>query len=112
MFKSCEIYKAPSQSSIIQYGAIEALTNCGDKYSLSLGLCIVILCNYPIRTPKDKLYLPPQFARASTAPLHIMELWEVHIVKAMFFPVVMYGCESWTIKKAECRRIDAFEMWC
>ena len=35
---------------------------------------------------------------------------EVHLVKAMFFPVVMYGCENWTIKKAECRRIDAFEL--
>ena len=37
---------------------------------------------------------------------------EVHRVKAMVFPVVMYGCESWTIKKAECRRTDAFELWC
>ena len=37
---------------------------------------------------------------------------EVHLVKAMVFPVVMYGCESWTVKKAECRRIDAFELWC
>ena len=37
---------------------------------------------------------------------------EVHIVKAMVFPVVMYGCESWTVKKAESRRIDAFELWC
>ena len=37
---------------------------------------------------------------------------KVHLVKAMVFPVVMYGCESWTIKKAESRRIDAFEMWC
>ena len=36
---------------------------------------------------------------------------EVRLVKAMVFPVVMYGCESWTIKKAECRRIDAFELW-
>ena len=36
----------------------------------------------------------------------------VHLVKATFFPVVMYGCESWTIKKAECQRIDAFELWC
>ena len=35
-----------------------------------------------------------------------------HLVKAMVFPVVMYGCESWTIKKAECPRIDAFELWC
>ena len=37
---------------------------------------------------------------------------KVHVVKAMVFPVVMYGCESWTIKKAERRRIDAFELWC
>ena len=37
---------------------------------------------------------------------------KVHPVKAMVFPVVMYGCESWTVKKAECRRIDAFEPWC
>ena len=37
---------------------------------------------------------------------------QVHLVKAMVFPVVMYGCESWTVKKAECRRIDAFELWC
>ena len=37
---------------------------------------------------------------------------KAHLVKAMVFPVVMYGCESWTIKKAECGRIDAFELWC
>ena len=37
---------------------------------------------------------------------------KVHLVKAMVFPVVMYGCESWTIKKAECQRIDTFELWC
>ena len=37
---------------------------------------------------------------------------KVHLVKAMVFPVVMYGCESWTVKKAECRRIDGFELWC
>ena len=36
----------------------------------------------------------------------------VHLVKAVVFPVVMYGCESWTVKKAECQRIDAFELWC
>ena len=39
-------------------------------------------------------------------------LTKVHLIKAMVFPVVMYGCESWTVKKAECRRIDAFELWC
>ena len=37
---------------------------------------------------------------------------KVHLVKAMVFPVIMYGCESWTVKKAEHRRIDAFELWC
>ena len=37
---------------------------------------------------------------------------KVHLVKAMVFPVVPDGCESWTVKKAECRRIDAFELWC
>ena len=37
---------------------------------------------------------------------------KVRLVKAIFFPVVTYGCESWTIKKAECQRIDAFELWC
>ena len=39
-------------------------------------------------------------------------LTKAHLVKAMVFPVVMYGCEIWTIKKAECQRIDAFELWC
>ena len=37
---------------------------------------------------------------------------KVHLIKAMVFPVVMYGCESWTVNKAELRRIDAFELWC
>ena len=37
---------------------------------------------------------------------------KVHLVKAIVFPVIMFGCESWTVKKAECRRIDAFELWC
>ena len=39
-------------------------------------------------------------------------LTKVRLVKSMVFPVVMYGCECWTVKKAECRRIDAFELWC
>ena len=39
-------------------------------------------------------------------------LTKVRLVKAMVFPVVMYGCESWTVKKAECRKTDAFELWC
>ena len=43
---------------------------------------------------------------------HITWSTKVHLVKAMVFPVVMYGCEVWTVKKAECRRIDVFELWC
>ena len=43
---------------------------------------------------------------------HITLLTKVHLVKAMVFPIVMYGCESWSIKKAEHQRIDAFELWC
>ena len=43
---------------------------------------------------------------------HITLSTKVHLVTAMVFPVVMYGCERWTIKKAECQRIDAFELWC
>ena len=39
-------------------------------------------------------------------------LTKVHLIKAMVFPVVVYECESWTIKKAECQRVDAFELWC
>ena len=42
----------------------------------------------------------------------ITSLTKVHLVKAMVFPVIMYGCEGWTVKKAERRRIDAFELWC
>ena len=48
--------------------------------------------------------------RKAMANLH--SVLKAHTVKAMVFPVVMYGCESWTIKKAECWRIDAFEVWC
>ena len=45
-------------------------------------------------------------SRGITLPINVC------LVKAMVFPVVMYGCESWTVKKAECQRIDAFELWC
>ena len=55
------------------------------------------------------------FTYGHKSEFHIIFTWSFHkvcLVKAMVFPVVMYGCESWTIKKAECRRIDAFELWC
>ena len=50
--------------------------------------------------------------RTQLMPKNLLVLTKVRLVKAMIFPVVMYGCESWTVKKAESRRIDAFELWC
>ena len=60
-------------------------------------------------TPWKESYDQPRYllkSRDITLPT------KVRLVKAMVFPVVMYGCESWTLKKAECQRIDAFELWC
>ena len=61
-----------------------------------------LLLGRKVMTKRDSLFK----SRDITLPT------KVHLVKAMVFPVVMYGCESWTIKKAEHRRIDAFEVWC
>src|SRR5574339_139379 len=58
--------------------------------------------------PWEKSYDQPRQHIKKQRPLPI----KVHLVKAIVFPVVMYGCESWTIKKTECQRIDAFERWC
>ena len=60
-------------------------------------------------TPWKKSYDQPRQhiqSRGITLPT------KVHLVKAMVFPVFMYGCESWTVNKAECQRIDTFELWC
>ena len=59
-------------------------------------------------TPWKKSYDQPSIFKSRDITLST----EVRLVKAMVFPVVMYGCESWTVKKAELRRIDAFEVWC
>ena len=59
-----------------------------------------------------KLNVPAPWKNSSLKGRDNTLLTEVHTVKTMVFPVVMYGCESWTIKKAECQRIDAFELWC
>ena len=74
------------------------ITACGD-------------CSQKIKrlAPWKKSYDPP---RQHTKSRDITLLTKVHLVKAMVFPVVIYGCESWTIKKAECQRMDAFELWC
>ena len=57
---------------------------------------------------KESYDQPKQLLKSSVITLPT----KVHLVKAIVFPVVMYGCESWTVKKAECPRIDAFELWC
>ena len=57
-----------------------------------------------MKTPRDHL--------EQSTPNRVYFVTKVPLVKAMVFSVVMYGCESWTVKKAECRRIDAFELWC
>ena len=54
----------------------------------------------------------PSMVLKLVTAIYITLMTKVHIVKAMVFPVVMYGCESWTRKKAECGRIDAFKLWC
>ena len=61
-----------------------------------------LLLGRKVMTDLDSIFK----SRAITLPT------KVRLVKVMVFPVVMYGCESWTVKKAECRRIDAFELWC
>ena len=69
-------------------------------------------CNHEI---KRRLFLERKAMTNIDSVLKSREITlptKVHISKAMVFPVVMYGCESWTIKKAECQRIDAFELWC
>ena len=52
------------------------------------------------------------FGSSKLISRNITLMMEIHLVKAMVFPVVIYGCESWTIKKAECWRINSFELWC
>ena len=65
--------------------------------------------NYTMPVPCKKSYEKP---RQHIKKQRLYLLTKVHIFKAMVFPVVMYGCESWTIKKAECYIIDTFELWC
>ena len=72
--------------------------NC--DYSQEIKICLLL--GRKVMTNLDSILK----SRDITLPT------KVHIVKAMVFTVVMYGCESWTIKKAECPRIDAFELWC
>ena len=68
----------------------------------SLQMVIAAMIGRKVMTNLDSIFK----SRDITLPT------KVHLVKAMVFPVVVYGCESWTVKKPECRRIDAFELWC
>ena len=61
---------------------------------------------------KHKLESRLQGETAITSDVQMIDTTLIRLVKAMVFPVVMYGCESWTVKKAERPRIDAFELWC
>ena len=67
-----------------------------------------------MQSPSAVILEPPKIKSdtVSIVSPSICHELKVRLVKAMVFPVVMYGCESWTIKKAECQRIDAFELWC
>ena len=76
------------------------ITACDGDYSHEIKRCLLL--GKKVMTNLDSILKSRD----------ITSLTKVHIVKAMVFPVVMYGCESWTIKKAECQRIDAFELWC
>ena len=75
---------------------ITADSDCSHKIKRCLHLGRKVMANVDSMLKSTNITLPTK----------------VHLVKAMVFPVVMYGCESWTIKKAECWRIDAFELWC
>ena len=87
-----------------QWKQWETLFSLGSKTTVD-GQCSHEIKRIPWRKSYDK---PRQCIRRQR--LHFAN--KVYIVKAMVFPVVMYGCESWTIKKAEHRKIDAFELWC
>ena len=66
-------------------------------------------CSHEI---KRRLLLGRKVMTNLDSTLKSKDITKVRLVKAMVFPVVMHGCESWTVKKAECQRIDAFELWC
>ena len=89
-----------------QWKQFQTLSFCGSKITAD-GDCSHeikrrLLLGRKVMTNLDNIFK----SRDITLPT------KIHLVKAMVFPVVMYRCESWTVKKAECRRIDAFELWC
>ena len=91
----------------------------GGRMNTCMCMAESLLCS-PFRTPTFLIGYTPAFLgrKVMTNPDSILKsrnitlTKKVHLVKAMVFPVVMYGCESWTVKKAEHQRIGAFELWC
>ena len=84
----------------------------GDRFSLGSKITADGNCSHEI---KRRLLLGRKVMTKLDSILKRRDITlptKSRLVKAMVFPVVMYGCECWTIKKAECRRIDAFELWC
>ena len=86
--------------------------NCGRLFFLGSKITADVDCS---RETKNRLLLGRNVMTNLNSILKSRDIslpTKVHLVKAMVFPVVMYGCESWTVKKSEHRRIDAFELWC
>ena len=104
--KRCLLLEEKLQQASVQFSSVTQ--SCPT-------LCDPMNCSTPGLPVHHQL---PEFTQThvhwvgDTKSVDITLLTKVRLVKAMVFPVVMYGCESWTIKKAECRRIDAFELWC
>ena len=88
-----------SRNSVRLYFSGSKIT-ADDDCSLEIKSCLLL--GRKVMTNLDSIFK----SRDITLPTNI------HLVKAMVFPLVMYGCESWTVKKAESQRIDAFELWC
>ena len=95
----CLIKESPDINKIYLFWGGSKITAYGD---CSYEIKRLLLLGRKVMTNLDSIFK----SRDITLPT------KVRVVKAMVFPVVMYGCESWTVKKAECRRIDAFELWC
>ena len=95
---------------ILRGSKITADGDCSYEIKIILLLGRKVMTNLDSILKSRDITLPPKvcLVKAMVFPVGT----KVHLVKPMVFPVIMYGCESWTVKKAKCRRIDAFELWC
>ena len=89
-----------NMETVVDFIFFSSIITADGDFSLNIKRCLLL--GRKVMTNLDSILK----SRDITSPT------KVHLVKAMVFPVVMYGCESWTVKKAECRKIDAFEVWC